>query len=141
MHTKPFPLIVAGMVAAIFMSAPVFAAKVPLSDDAIAEISGSANNTTFGGNSSATASSAGGANSNSLLAANSGPDVQTSDQNQNYAANNHSGSNSQVQQNIHGLNNALSVGAISQNAVVNSGGSVGDTMNVMGYAIIARRDF
>lgn len=132
MYSKPLSLIVAGLAAAILMSAPVFAAKVSLNDEAIAEVSGSANDTTFGGDSNATISAAGGASANSQL---------PSDQSQNYAASNQSGSDSRVQQNINGLNNALSVGAVSQNTVINSGGTVVGSLSVVGYALIARRDF
>ena len=137
MFAKPITLLVAGMAAAILWSAPVLAAKISLSDEAIAEISGNANEYTISGNSSATASLAGGANGNIQFVRYQWSDDHSNDQSQNKGANNQSGPTSQVQQSISGHANAIVVGSVSQNVLINSGGSVEGSQNTMAYAVAA----
>ena len=64
MKMKPIALAVAGMAALTVASAPVFAAKVSLSDAAMDKVSGKANNYTFGSDSTATVSLASDASAN-----------------------------------------------------------------------------
>ena len=132
MFTKRLSLVVACLATAIQASVPAYAAKIPLSDDMIAEVSGSANDYTLTGNSNTTGTLASGANVNSQPHS----DLNTSDQSQNKVTNNQSGPGSQVQQNISGLNNALVVGSVSQNVIINFGGTSKDTINVTGYAMV-----
>ena len=140
MFTKIPALIVAGMTAAILTTGSASAAKISVSDDIMASIYGSANDTTFNGDTNAT-NSANNDGTNIQAAAQPHSDSTSNGQYQNFTASNQSGAGSQVQQNISGLNNALPVGSVSQNAVINTSGSVGGTMNVYGYALVARGDF
>ena len=139
MFAKPIRLAMAGTAVALLLSTSTFAAKIPLSDGAIAEITGSANDTLFGEKSGTGVSSSG--NSSTLPASDPWANGLTTDHSQNFIATNQSGSDSQVQQNINGLNNALSVGSVSQNAIINSGGTIDGGLNVVGYAVVARSDF
>ena len=134
---KPIVFGVACMAVVILLSEPVFAEKAPLSDEAIDEISGNANDSTFNGNLSATVSLAGGASANSQFDSYQWSDEHTTDQSQNKGANDQSGSASQVQQNISGQANSLFVGSASQNVLINRGGSVGGSQNNMAYAVVA----
>lgn len=138
---KPFVLVMAGMAAAILLSTPVFAAKASLSDEAIDEVSGTANDFAFSGNSSTTASLASGASANIQFNGYQWSDEHTTDQSQNKGANNQSGSASQVQQNISGHANALVVGSVSQNVLINIGGSVEGSQNAVAYAAVVGGGF
>jgi len=141
MFTKQISLLTAGMAIAFLLSTSVYAAAISLGDDAMAEITGSANDTAFSNNPGVNVSLPGNSNSNGLLAGNLWSNDLTTENSQNFIASNQSGAASQVQQNINGLNNALTVGSVSQNAVVNSGGTIGGGLNVVGYAVVARSDF
>ena len=125
------------MAAAILLSEPVIAAKALLSDEAIDEISGNANDYTFNGKLNATVSLAGGASANSQFDSYQWSDGHASDQSRNKGANNQSGAASQVQQNISGQANALFVGSASQNVLISKGGYVGGGQNNMAYAVVA----
>jgi len=141
MFKKPIVLAVAGMATAILISAPVFAAKTLLSDDAIATISGNSNNLTVSGNSTETVSLAGNGNANIQFNWYQWSDNHTNDQSQNKGGNNVSGSASQVQQNVSGHANALVVGSVSQNVLISNGGSGGDNQNIIAYAVVVDGGF
>jgi hypothetical protein len=141
MITKSIALGVAGMAVAILLSAPVFAAKVPLNDEAIDKVYGNANDYTFSGDSNTTVSLAGGGSANVQFSGYQWSDVHTNDQSQDKGANNQSGSASQIQQNVNGQANALFVGSVSQNVLMNKGGAVGGSQNLMAYAAVARGGF
>ena len=141
MFTKPIPLVMASMAMALLLSTSAFSAGIPLGDEAIAGISGSANDTSFSDNPGANVSLTDNSNSNGSPVSNIWSNDLTTNQSQNFIASNQSGAASQVQQNINGLNNALTVGSISQNAVVNSGGTIGAGVNVIGYAVVTRGNF
>ena len=93
---KPIVLVVVYMAAVILLSEPVFAAKASLSDEAIDDVSGNANDSAFNGNLSATVSLAGGTSANSQFDSYQWSDEHTTDQSQNKGANNQSGSASQA---------------------------------------------
>lgn len=141
MIAKPIAIVTAGMIAVILLSEPVFAAKTALSDEAIAEISGNANNYTISGNSSVTVSVTGSANANIQIDKYQWSDDHSSDQNHDKNANNQSGSASQVQQNITSHANALFVGSVSQNVLISNGGSIGNSQNLMAYSTLADGGF
>ena len=141
MITKPIAIVTAGMIAAILLSYPVFAAKTALSDEAIAVISGNANDYTISGNSSASVSMTGSANANIQIDKYQWSDNHTNDQSQNKGGNNVSGSASQVQQNVSGHANALVVGSVSQNVLISNGGSGGDNQNIIAYAVVVDGGF
>lgn len=141
MITRPIALVAASMAAAILLSAPVFAAKTSLSDEAIDEVFGNANNFTFSSDSSATLSLAGGASANIQFDWYQWTDVHASDNSIRKGANDQSGFASQVQQNIGGKANALIVGAAGQNVLNNSGGSVAGNQTNMSYAAFAGGGF
>jgi hypothetical protein len=141
MLMKPVVLVAAGVAAAVLLSAPVFAAKTPLSDEAMAEVSGHANDYTFNGNSNTTVSLAGGAGANVQFVGYQWSDNHASDQSQDKGANNQSGSASQVQQHVGGQANALFVGSVNQNVLINSEGSTSGNQNVTAYAVVAHGGF
>lgn len=141
MSTKPIALLAAVLTTATLASPPVLAAKAMLTDEAIAEISGAANNITFNGNFDSSASLTGGANGNIQISGYQWADEHTNDQSQYKGSNNQSGAYSQVQQNINGEANALFVGAVSQNVLISSGETIGGSQNVTGYAVVARGGF
>jgi len=141
MIIKPIAVVVAGMAVAILLSEPVFAARGLLSDEAMDEITGSANDYTFSGNSSTTLSLADGANGNIQFDGYQWSDDHSADQSQSKNGNDQSGSASQVQQNISGHANALFVGSVSQNVLISSGGAVGAGQNNTAYAVVASGGF
>ena len=137
MITKSIALGVAGMAVAILLSAPVFAAKAPLSDEAIDKVYGGANDYTSNGDSNTTASLTAG-NANVQFNGYQWSDVHTGDQSRNLGANDQSGSASQVQQNVSGQANALFVGSASQNVLINREGPVAGSQSLMAYAAVVR---
>jgi hypothetical protein len=140
MIKKPIALVMVGITAAILTATPVFAAKITLSDEAIAEVFGNANDSSTGGNSNVTASLAGDANGNIQINGYQWNDNHTSDDSQNKDANNQSGASSQVQKNISAKANALFVGAASQNVLINSGPVAGSQI-LTAYAVAANGGF
>ena len=141
MKMKPIALVVAGMAAATLLSAPVFAAKVSLSDKAIDEVSGKANTYTFSSDSSATVSLASDASANIQFDWYQWTDLHTADASTNKGANDQSGSSSQVQQNVTGQANALIWGSAGQNVLVSTGASVGNDQANMSYGVFAGGGF
>ena len=145
MKMKPIALVVAGMAAATLLSAPVFAAKVSLSDKAIDEVSGKANDYTFSSDSTATVSLASDASANIQFDWYQWTDLHTADGSTNKGANDQSGSASQVQQNIAGQANALIWGSAGQNVLTNTEGAggvgVGNDQTNMSYGVFAGGGF
>ena len=145
MKMKPIALVVAGMAAATLLSAPVYAAKVSLSDEAIDAVAGKANTYTFTSDSSATVSLASDASANIQFDWYQWTDNHAVDASTNKGANDQSGSSSLVQQNISGQANALIWGSAGQNVLVNtegtnSAGVVGSQTN-MSYGVFAGGGF
>ena len=141
MITKRVTLIVTGMAAAIFFSVPVFAAKVLLSDAVLNEVTGNANRYSVNGNLDSTASIGDGAKTNIQITAYQWSDDHANDRSQDKGANDQSGATSQVQQHIGGQANALVVGAVSQNVLMNGGESVGGDQIVTAYAAVSEGGF
>jgi hypothetical protein len=145
MKMKPIALVVAGMAAATLLSAPVYAAKVSLSDAAIDAVSGKLNTYTFSSDSSATVSLASDASANIQFDWYQWTDLHTADSSTNKGANDQSGSASLVQQNISGQANALIWGSAGQNVLVNSEGTpaagVTGSQTNMSYGVFAGGGF
>jgi hypothetical protein len=141
MKMKPIALVVAGMAAATLLSAPVFAGKVSLSDNALDSVSGKNNTYTFSSDSSATVSLASDASANIQFDWYQWTDVHSGDQSVNKGANDQSGSSSQVQQNISGQANALIWGSAGQNVLVSTGSTVGNDQSNMSYGVFAGGGF
>ena len=141
MTAKSNALVVAGMVVAMLITAPAFAAKASLSDDEIDAVSGNANDFAFSGDSSSTVSLAGGASANIQFDWYQWTDVHAADDSIKKGANDQSGFASQVQQNIGGKVNALIVGAASQNVLNNSGEFVGGSQINRSSAVFAAGGF
>jgi hypothetical protein len=147
MKMKPIALVVAGMAAATLLSAPVYAAKTSLSDDAMDAVSGkaaSANLYTFSSDSTALVSLTGDASANIQFDWYQWADDHSTDSSLNKGANDQSGSSSQVQQNIAGQANALIWGSAGQNYLLNAeganGGIAGSQTN-MSYGVFAAGGF
>jgi len=145
MKMNPIALAVAGMAALTVASAPVFAAKVSLSDAAMDKVSGKANNYTFGSDSTATVSLASDASANIQFDWYQWSDVHSNDASSNKGANDQSGSASQVQQNVSGMTNALIWGSAGQNYLHNVEGTggvgVAGSQNNMSYGVFAAGGF
>lgn len=145
MKMKPIALVVAGMAAATLLSSPVFAAKVSLTDKAIDEVAGKANDYTFSSDSNATVSLSSDASANIQFDWYQWTDLHTADASTNKGANDQSGSASQVQQNISGQANALIWGSAGQNVLVNTEGTggvgVGNDQSNMSYGVFAGGGF
>ena len=119
MKLKPFALAVVSMAAATLLSAPVFAAKVPVSDEALDAVMGASNSTFVGGVSNSTVSGTN-ANGNIQLGHYQWSDDHSADASINKGANVQSGYVSQVQQNATAVANALSWGTVAQSVTTNS---------------------
>jgi hypothetical protein len=141
MKMKPIALVVAGMAAATLLSAPVFAGKVSLSDNALDNVSGKNNTYTFSSDSSATVSLASDASANIQFDWYQWNDVHSGDVSVNKGANDQSGSSSQVQQNVSGQANALIWGSAGQNVLVSTGSTVGNDQSNMSYGVFAGGGF
>jgi hypothetical protein len=125
MKMKPIALAVAGMAAATLLSAPVFAAKVSLSDEAIDAVAGKDNTYAFASDNTAVVSLAADASANIQFDWYQWQDYHTGDGSTNKGANDQSGSASQVQQSVQGSANALIWGSAGQNVLTNREGSGG----------------
>jgi len=147
MKMKPIALAVAGMAAASLLSAPVFAAKVSLGDQALDAVAGKSNAYTFSSDNSATVSLASDASANIQFDWYQWEDVHSSDTSTNKGANDQSGSSSQVQQSIGGEANALIWGSAGQNVLNNVGSSgtagsgVASSQVNMSYGVFAGGGF
>ena len=145
MKMKPIALAVAGMAAATLLSAPVFAAKVSLSDEAIDAVAGKDNTYTFSSDNTSTVSLASDASANIQFDWYQWQDFHTNDTSQNKGANDQSGSASQVQQSISGEANALIWGSAGQNVLTNNEGSggvgVASSQVNMSYGVFAGGGF
>jgi hypothetical protein len=120
MKMKPRMLLVAGMAAATLMSAPVFAAKVVISDAALDTVFGAANNSSFVSGISNSTVSGTNANGNIQIGSYQWSDDHSADSSVNKGANDQSGNLSQVQQNATTVANALAWGAVSQSVTTNN---------------------
>ena len=116
---KPIALVAAGMAAATLMSAPVFAAKVALNDDALDLVYGAANSSIIYGTSNSTVSATN-ANGNIQIGSYQWDDDHSADSSANKGANIQSGDLSQVQQNASTVANALAWGTVSQSVTTNN---------------------
>jgi hypothetical protein len=125
MKMKPIAMLAAGLAAASLLSAPVFAAKVALSDADLDRVFGEANSTIVYGTDNTTVSGTN-ANGNIQIGSYQWDDNHSADSSFNKGANNQSGNLSQVQQNASSLANALAWGAISQSVTTNSADIGGD---------------
>jgi hypothetical protein len=145
MKMKPIALIVAGMAAATMLSAPVFAAKAVVSDTEMDAVAGKDNTYTFSSDSSATVSLANDASANIQFDWYQWGDDHSTDGSSNKGANDQSGANSTVQQNISGSANALIWGSAGQNVLTNVEGSgavgVGNDQTNMSYGVFAAGGF
>jgi hypothetical protein len=145
MKMKPIALAVAGLAAATLLSAPVFAAKTSLSDEAMDAVSGKDNTYTFSSDSTAVVSLASDASANIQFDWYQWQDFHTGDASTNKGANSQSGAASQVQQNISGEANALIWGSAGQNVLTNAEGSggvgVGNDQTNMSYGVFAGGGF
>ena len=141
MKMKPIALAVAGMAAATLLSAPVFAAKVSLTDEAIDAVSGKDNSYSFASDNTAVVSLASDASANIQFDWYQWQDLHSTDQSGNKGANDQSGTSSLVQQNISGQANALIWGSAGQNVLVSTGASVGNDQANMSYGVFAGGGF
>ncbi len=119
MKMKPIALLVAGMAAATLLSAPAFAAKVVLSDEALDGVYGAANSSIVYGTSDSTVSGTN-ANGNIQIGSFQWDDNHSADSSFNKGANSQSGNLSQVQQNASTIANALAWGAVAQSITTNN---------------------
>ena len=119
MKMKSIALLVAGMAAATLLSAPAFAAKVVLSDEALDSVYGAANSTIVDGTSDSTISATN-ANGNIQIGSFQWDDNHAGDMSINKGANNQSGDLSQVQQNASTMANALAWGTVAQSVTTNT---------------------
>ena len=139
---KPITLVVAGMAAATVLAAPVFAAKVSLSDSAIDAVAGQANNTYhFSSDQTATLNLSNDASANIQFDWYQWTDDHSSDQSSNKGANDQSGSNSHVQQSITGKANALIWGSAGQNVLTNTDSTISASQTNMSYGVFAGGGF
>jgi len=125
MKMKPVVLLVAGMAAATVLAAPVNAAKVVVSDEALDAIYGEANTSIIYGNSDSTVSATN-ANGNIQIGSFQWDDNHSGDISSNKGANNQSGDFSQVQQNVSATTNALAWGSVAQSVTINNADVHGD---------------
>jgi len=147
MKMKPIALVVAGMAAAALLSTPVFAAKVSLSDSAIDAVSGKANTFNFQSDSTAVTSMGSDASANIQFNWYQWTDDHSADSSFNKGANDQSGDESKVQQNVTNSQgaNALIWGSVGQNVLLNTEGTggvgvVGSQSN-MAYGVFAGGGF
>ena len=134
MKMKPSVLLVAGMAAATMMSAPVFAAKIVLSDDALDAVYGEANSSIINGVSNSTISATN-AKGNIQIGSYQWDDNHSADSSLNKGANDQSGDFSQVQQNATTVANALAWGTVSQSITTNNA-AVGHDQKSESWAIM-----
>lgn len=131
---KPSALLMAGIAAATLMSAPVYAAKVVVSDDTLDSIYGEANSTIVYGDSNSTVSAT---NANGNIQVNSfqWDDNHAADQSVNKGANNQAGDLSQVQQNVSAMANVLGWGTVAQ-SVTNNTADIGNDQTSEAWAVM-----
>ena len=112
-----------------------FAAKLPLSDKELDAISGMANTVDVG---NANSSIISGVNMNASIQVGSfqWDDNHNQDMSMDKGANNQSGINSQVQQNVTALTNALAWGAVAQSVTNNTNSPINGDQTVSSYAVM-----
>jgi len=140
MKMKPIAFVVAGMAAATLLSAPVYAAKVSLSDAAVDKISGKSNDYTFGSDSTAVIELGADASANIQFDWYQWSDLHIGDASTNKGANDQSGASSAVQQTVNNTVNSLIWGSAGQNYLNNSG-SIGADQANMSYGVFAAGGF
>jgi hypothetical protein len=140
MKMKPIALVVAGVAAATVLTAPVFAAKTSLSDNALDTVAGKDNSYKFNSDSTATVSLSGDSSANIQFDWYQWTDNHSNDNSSNKGANDQSGATSHVQQSISGQINSLIWGSAGQNALTNTG-SITGSQNNMSYGVFAAGGF
>ena len=134
-------LVVATIILVIIPSLPAFAAKEPLSDEFMANVYGNSNDFILSGNTTTTISLSGDTNSNIQIDKFQWSDKHAADQSLNKNANDQSGSDSQIQRDFSGQVNALFVGSVSQNVLLNTGGYIEGNQNVSSFAVASSGGF
>ena len=141
MQFRNIGFVAATTILVIILSIPAFAAKEPLSDELMADVYGNSNDFILSGNTSLTISLSGDTNSNIQIGKFQWSDKHAADQSLNKNANNQSGSDSQVQRDFSGQVNALFVGSVSQNVLLNTGGYIEGNQNVSSLAVASSGGF
>jgi hypothetical protein len=136
MKKKFLGLVMASMAAAIFFSAPVFAAKLAVSDDTLEAISGAANNTWFAGGASDSTITASNANGNIQAGSYQWADNHVADGSVNKGGNIQSGDNSHVQQYVTASTNALAWGTVAQSVTTNTNSNIAGNQTTQAYAVM-----
>ena len=137
---KLITLIVACIATTTLPWTTALAAKVPLSDEELDAISGMANTMDVG---NANSSIISGVNMNASIQIGSFQwnDNHTQDSSLDKGANNQSGIESQVQQYVTAVTNALAWGTVAQSVTINTNSPVHGDQRVSSYAVMFIGDF
>ena len=127
-------VVVVCMATAALMAAPVFAAKLPVSDETLDTIMGAANTSLVGGVDNSVISATN-ANGNIQMGFYQWDDNHSADASVNKGANVQSGDFSQVQQNASSIANALSWGAVAQSITTNNA-DIGGSQRTESWAVL-----
>ena len=141
MQFRTIGVIAATIILVIIPSLPTFAAKEPLNDEYMDDVYGNSNDFILSGNTSMTISLSGDTNSNIQIGKFQWSDKHVADHSLNKNANDQSGSDSQVQKDFSGQVNALFVGSVSQNVLLNTGGYIEGNQNVSSFSVASSGGF
>ena len=135
MKKKSITFVVSAMAAATLLSAPVFAAKLPLSNTDLDAVSGAANNLYVGSSADSTVNGSN-ANGNIQVAYFQWDDNHSHDQSINKGGNIQNDDQSEVQMNATVEANALAWGAIAQSITTNTRSPIGGEQKTETWAIL-----